>query len=67
VPDRRPQRLEALSAAILEAHLDAVLLTSLPNIRYITGFSGTSALALVTAKDARSSRTSAIRPRRARR
>jgi Xaa-Pro aminopeptidase len=52
VPDRRPQRLEALTQAILEAHLDALLLTSLPNIRYITGFSGTSALALVTTKDA---------------
>jgi Xaa-Pro aminopeptidase len=48
VPDRRPQRLQALSQAILEARLDALLLTSLPNIRYITGFSGTSALALVT-------------------
>jgi Xaa-Pro aminopeptidase len=52
VPDRRPQRLEALSEAILAAHLDAILLTSLPNIRYITGFSGTSALAVVTATDA---------------
>jgi Xaa-Pro aminopeptidase len=52
VPDRRPQRLEALSEAILAAHLDALLLTSLPNIRYITGFSGTSALALVTSKEA---------------
>jgi Xaa-Pro aminopeptidase len=52
VPDRRPQRLEALSEAIREAHLEALLLTSLPNIRYITGFSGTSALALVTPKDA---------------
>ena len=52
MPDRRPQRLEALSEAILEAHLDAILLTSLPNIRYVTGFSGTSALVLVTTKDA---------------
>lgn len=52
MPDRRPRRLEALSEAILEAHLDGILLTSLPNIRYITGFSGTSALALITGKDA---------------
>ena len=52
MPDRRPQRLAALSEAILEAHLEALLLTSLPNIRYITGFSGTSALALVTPNDA---------------
>ena len=50
--DQRPRRLAALSEAILEAHLDALLLTSLPNIRYVTGFSGTSALALVTPKDA---------------
>ncbi len=33
--------------AIGRAGLDALLLTSLPNIRYVTGFSGTSALALV--------------------
>ena len=52
MPDQRPRRLAALSEAILEAHLDALLLTSLPNIRYVTGFSGTSALALVTPKDA---------------
>ncbi len=31
------------------AHLDALLLTSLPNIRYVSGFSGSSALLLVTA------------------
>ena len=30
------------------AHLDGLLVTSLPNIRYLTGFSGTSALLLVT-------------------
>lgn len=52
MPDRRPQRLAALSEAIVSAHLDALLLTGLPNIRYITGFSGTSALALVTPKEA---------------
>ncbi|MGQ0713255.1 MAG: M24 family metallopeptidase [Gemmatimonadaceae bacterium] len=52
MPDRRPQRLEALTQAILDAHLDGLLLTSLPNIRYVTGFSGTSAIALVTTTDA---------------
>jgi Xaa-Pro aminopeptidase len=52
VPDQRPRRLAALSEAIVEAHLDALLLSSLPNIRYVTGFSGTSALALITPKDA---------------
>jgi Xaa-Pro aminopeptidase len=48
--DRRPDRLAALSAALEAAHLDGVLLTSLPNIRYLTGFSGSSALAFVTAR-----------------
>ena len=45
--DRRPERLAALTAALHAAHLDGVLLTSLPNIRYLTGFSGSSALAFV--------------------
>src|SRR5687768_747925 len=48
VADRRPQRLAALLDALSGAHLDALLLTSLPNIRYITGFSGSSALVLVS-------------------
>ena len=33
------------------AHLDGLLVTSLPNIRYLTGFSGTSALLFVTSRD----------------
>jgi Xaa-Pro aminopeptidase len=51
VVDRRPQRLAALVAALEAAHLDGLLLTSLPNIRYITGFSGSSALAVATPRD----------------
>jgi Xaa-Pro aminopeptidase len=47
VPDRRPERLAALLEGIEAAHLDGLLLTSLPNVRYLTGFSGTSALAFV--------------------
>ena len=50
--DRRPARLAALAEAVTAAHLDALLLTSLPNIRYLTGFSGTSALLVVTAREA---------------
>src|SRR5690242_15604696 len=33
------------------AHLDGLLITSLPNIRYLTGFSGTSALLFVSARE----------------
>ncbi len=49
--DRRPQRLAGVAEALLAAHLDALLVTSLPNVRYLTGFSGTSALVLVTARE----------------
>ena len=49
--DRRPQRLSALVDSLTTAHLDGLLITSLPNVRYLTGFSGTSALLFVTARD----------------
>ena len=39
--------MDGLSAA----HLDGLLLTGLSNIRYLTGFSGSSALMVVTARD----------------
>lgn len=48
--DRRPERLAALAGALDTAHLDGVLLTSLPNIRYLTGFTGSSALCFVTSR-----------------
>jgi Xaa-Pro aminopeptidase len=48
VSDRRPARLAALVDAMQQAHLDALLLTGLANIRYVTGFGGSSALAVVT-------------------
>lgn len=48
--DRRPERLAALVASLESSRLDGVLLTSLANIRYVTGFSGSSALAFVTAR-----------------
>ena len=46
--DRRPDRLAALVARLEAEHLDAVLLTGLANVRYLTGFTGSSALAVVT-------------------
>jgi Xaa-Pro aminopeptidase len=49
--DRRPARIAALREALTAAHIDALVLTSLPNVRYLTGFSGTSALVLVTPRD----------------
>lgn len=52
--DRRRQRQERLVALLeteAEGGLDALLVTSLPNIRYLTGFSGSSALVVVTRND----------------
>ena len=46
-PDRRPERQAALRVALDEEGLDALLVTHLPNIRYLTGFSGSAALLLV--------------------
>jgi len=52
VADRRAARLAALAHALDEAHLDALLVTGMANVRYLTGFSGTNALLLVTAREA---------------
>ena len=46
--DRRPDRLQALRRSLEAAKLDGILVTSLPNIRYLTGFTGSSALVAVT-------------------
>jgi Xaa-Pro aminopeptidase len=51
VADPRPRRLAALVDGLTAAHVDGLLVTSLPNIRYLTGFSGSSALLFVTARD----------------
>jgi len=40
-------RLAALQAGMVEHHLDGLLVASLANIRYLTGFSGSNALAFV--------------------
>ncbi len=47
--DCRPQRLAAVRASMTESGFDALLVTSLPNIRYLTGFSGSAALLIVSA------------------
>jgi Xaa-Pro aminopeptidase len=51
VPDQRPRRLAALRERIEAAGLEGLLLTSLPNIRYLTGFSGSNALVVVTGRE----------------
>ncbi|MEO7717633.1 MAG: Xaa-Pro peptidase family protein [Capsulimonas sp.] len=45
-------RLDALRKAIAAKDLDALLLTNITNIGYMTGFSGSSAYGLVTAEEA---------------
>ncbi len=49
--DSRPARLAALRDALGKADLDALLITSLPNVRYLTGFSGSNAILLVSARE----------------
>lgn len=49
--DSRPRRVAALVDGLTAAHLDGLLLTGLPNIRYLTGFSGSSALLIVSQRD----------------
>jgi len=46
-PDRRSERQASLRLALEEEGLDGLLVTHLPNIRYLTGFSGTAALLLI--------------------
>ena len=46
--DRRGARHDALAALIAAEGLDALLVTSRANIRYLTGFSGSAGVAVVT-------------------
>jgi Xaa-Pro aminopeptidase len=45
--DRRAERQAALRAALESEGIDALLVTHIPNVRYLTGFSGSSALLVV--------------------
>lgn len=49
--DRRPERVAKIVSALTEHHLDALLVTGAANIRYLTGFSGSSGLLLVTPRE----------------
>lgn len=46
-PDRRNERQTALKLALEAEGLDGLLVTHLPNIRYLTGFTGSAALLLI--------------------
>ena len=48
--DRRPERLAALVEDLARLHLDGLLVTGLSNVRYLTGFAGTSALLFVSGR-----------------
>ncbi len=45
-------RLPRLRERFAEAGIDALLVTRLPNVRYLTGFTGSAGMVLVTATDA---------------
>ncbi|HYW49771.1 MAG TPA: Xaa-Pro peptidase family protein [Gemmatimonadaceae bacterium] len=45
-------RIAALQGVMHDQQLDGLLITSLPNVRYLTGFSGSNALVFVTARGA---------------
>ena len=43
------RRLEQLNTQLADSRVDAMLVTSMPNIRYLTGFTGSTAILLVSA------------------
>ena len=49
--DPRRRRLAALADGLAAARVDGLLVTSLANVRYLTGFSGSSALLFVTPRE----------------
>jgi Xaa-Pro aminopeptidase len=46
-PDLRPERRQALLALLAQEQLDGLIVSHLPNIRYLTGFSGTAGVVVV--------------------
>lgn len=50
--DRRAERQQAVAAALASQGLDGLLVTHLPNIRYLTGFTGSAGMVLVTGEGA---------------
>src|SRR3954471_18364106 len=51
MPDARFRRFDALADGLTAAHIDGLLVTSAPNVRYLTGFTGSSELLFVTHRD----------------
>src|SRR6266536_1750205 len=49
--DRRRERHDALARLLAADGLDALLVTSRPNIRYLTGFGGSAGVVVVTHAD----------------
>lgn len=49
--DSRPRRLAALADGITAAHMDGLLVSGSANVRYLSGFSGSSALLFVTPRE----------------
>ena len=45
-------RIDRLRATLETAGCDALIVTNLTNVRYLTGFTGSAGLAIVTADDA---------------
>jgi Xaa-Pro aminopeptidase len=50
LPDRREERRSALLGLLGERELDGLIVTALPNVRYLTGFTGSAAVAVVLAE-----------------
>jgi Xaa-Pro aminopeptidase len=45
-------RVDRIRRELKKRHLDAVVISSLPHIRYLTNFSGSNALCIITSRDA---------------